>query len=371
MRLLVLPRDPNPYQNLLYREMEHLGVEITYIGELTPSRTLNILLLPLELAARRIGGARLIHLHWVFAFALPGSARLPVIRYVAYVWFRTWLLACRILGVHLVWTAHNVLPHEPVFANDVLARRDLAEASDLVLIHSPEALAGLTALGAVPRRAAVVQHGPFHPRLAMESLRVPGADDRPRQFLFLGSVREYKGVDSLLTAFSAMPSDIAAHLTIVGQCRDPKLRSSLETLARKSGSRVTLHLERVPDESITSLLAAADVVVLPFRSVTTSGSAMLALSHGRPLIVPDLSGFADLPELAVLRYKGGTSELTTALISMAHADGARLAAMSDAARSYSSRTTWRDIAERTTSEMSSLLSGTPQPDACSEPVRAS
>ena len=48
MRILVLPRDPNPYQRLLYGEMHRLGVQITYIGDLTPSRTLNLFLLPLE-----------------------------------------------------------------------------------------------------------------------------------------------------------------------------------------------------------------------------------------------------------------------------------------------------------------------------------
>ena len=43
------------------------------------------------------------------------------------------------------------------------------------------------------------------------------------------------------------------------------------------------------------LLDRADVVVLPFRQVTTSGSAILALYHGKPLIVPDLAALADLP----------------------------------------------------------------------------
>ena len=125
MRVLVLPHDPNPYQRLLYGEMQRLGVRVTYIGDLTPSHTLNVLLLPLEIAARRIVGARLIHLHWVFAFALPGAGRFPVMRRIAHIWFLVWLRACRVLGMHLVWTAHNVLPHSPVFADEVSARRAL------------------------------------------------------------------------------------------------------------------------------------------------------------------------------------------------------------------------------------------------------
>ena len=96
MKLLVFPRDPNPYQGLLYGEMQRLGVHVSYIGGLTPSRTLNLLLLPLELAARRMSGARVIHLHWVFAFGFPGGRRFNVMRRMAYVWFLLWLRSCRV-----------------------------------------------------------------------------------------------------------------------------------------------------------------------------------------------------------------------------------------------------------------------------------
>ena len=132
MKILVFPREANPYQDLLYGEMQRFGVEAVYIGELTPVKTLNRLLLPLEIAARRMADARVIHLHWVFAFLLPGARRFPVMRRVAQIWFLVFLRTCRMIGMHLVWTAHNVLPHEQVFGDDVSARRALVEASDLV-----------------------------------------------------------------------------------------------------------------------------------------------------------------------------------------------------------------------------------------------
>ena len=109
---------------------------------------------------------------------------------------------------------------------------------------------------------------------------------------------------------------------------------------------------------MTPLLAAADVVVLPYRRVSTSGSAILALSHGRPLVVPELAGLAGLPDQAVLRYGGGIPALTAALAGLARADEHTLAAMSAAAYRYASETTWRDIAAQTTAEMISVLGGT-------------
>ena len=370
MRLLVLPRDSNPYQGLLYGEMERLGVQVTYVGDLTPSQTLNLLLLPVEVAARRIGGARLIHLHWVFAFSLPGSRRFAVIKRAAYVWFLIWLRTCRMLGMHLIWTAHNVLPHVRVFSDDVTARRALVKASDLVLAHSQSTLAELAALGAVARRSAVIPHGPMAPARSITSLEASWAGSQPRRFLFFGRVHEYKGVDDLLAAFAAMPHDVAAHLTVAGQCDDPELRSQLHDLARRGRGHITLRLEHIPEDEVPRVLAAADVVALPFRRVTTSGSAVLALSYGKPLIVPDLPGLADLPDQAVVRYNGQIPALATALARLARADRETLAIMSAAARRFAFRTTWQEVARRTVAEMVSVLSDVPGSGPNRQPVTA-
>ena len=349
--------------------MQRLGAEVIYVGELTPSRTLNLLLLPLEITAHRIGGARVIHLHWVFAFTIPGTPYFPAMRRVAYVWFRFWLWTCHLLGLHLIWTAHNVLPHEAVFPDDVSARRALVRNSDLVLAHSYWALSELAALGAVVRRSAVIQHGPIGPAGAdPPPLSAPGTCAGPRRFLFLGRVQDYKGVENLLVAFAAIHDHVAARLTVVGQCDDPRLRSRLVALARELGTSVTLRLDRVPEEEVAELLAAADVVVLPFRQVTTSGSAILALAHGRPLIVPDLPALADLPDQAVLRYDGGVAGLVDALAKLARADAAVLGAMSLAAFNYAARTTWREIAEKTLAEIYLVLASNSEADVRDRPV---
>jgi glycosyltransferase involved in cell wall biosynthesis len=367
MRVLVLPRDPNPYQDLLYGEMRSLGVQVSYLGELTGSRTVNVLLLPVEAGLWRLAGARVIHLHWVFAFSFPGARRWPVLRRAAQAWFLVWLRVCRILGMRLVWTAHNVVPHEPVFADDVAMRRTLARASQLVVAHSQATLVELARLGAAPARSAVIRHGP----LAGEGpVRPPGQGGGPREFLFLGRIEEYKGADDLLAAFGAMPGDLAARLTVAGKCQDARLRARLLLLARDCGPNLTLRLEFVPDGELAALLAAADVVVLPFRRVTTSGTAMLAMSYGRPLIVPDLPQLAEFPERAVLRYDGQVLALTQAMADLARADAGTLAGMSAAASSYAFSTSWRQIADRTLTEMTAVLDDTPRAGAAIQAVQA-
>ena len=357
MRILVLPRNSgNPYQELLYQEFRHRSVDVTYIGSLTPSYTLNLLLLPVELVVRRIAGAQVVHLHWVYNFAPYGGDRYRLLRRAAQMWFVFFLWTLRLVGLRLVWTAHNVLPLQPAFSDDLRARRQLVSKCDLVIAHSRATLEELAALGIVPRLTVVIPHGPFRPVSQPESPRASRDGSRSRRLLFFGNILEYKGVDDLLVAFAALPPDLDVRLTVAGQC-DEKLRPVLAELAARSPARVELRLERLPDEELARLLTEADVAVLPFRRSTTSGSALFALCHGRPIIVPDLPGLAELPEEAVFRYDGTIRGLTCALTEAILADASKLARMSAAADAYCARTNWGEIAEQTLDALRKVLNG--------------
>jgi glycosyltransferase involved in cell wall biosynthesis len=357
MRILALPHDSmNPYQELLYQELQSRGVTVSYIGSLTSSYTLNQLLLPLELVINRLAGARLVHLHWVYDFGPCGGGRYRLPRRVCQAWFVLWLRTLRLVGLRLVWTAHNVLPLQTVFADDLRARRQLVSHCDAVIAHSSATIEELAALGMVPRSSVVIPHGPFMPSRMREGTNGPSDSGGTRRLLFFGNIREYKGVDDLLAAFAALPPHLDARLTVAGRC-DETLRPLLTKLARHSAGRVELRLERVPEDELTRLLAESQVVVLPFRRSTTSGSAVLALCHGRPVVVPDLPGLAELPDEALFRYDGTVQGLTRALTEAILAAPSRLARMSAAADAYGGSVGWDEIAERTLEAMRKVLSG--------------
>ena len=211
--------------------MRRRGARVTYLAALTPSHTLNLLLLPLEW---RSGGAAARA--W---FTCTGSTRSPCTasprsasaRRASAAWFAFWLRMLRPLGLRLVWTAHNVLPVTPVFDDDLGARRRLVAASDLVIAHSQATLDQLAELGIPARRSVVIPHGPFTSAQPPAALRTPGDGDGPRELLFFGKIRPYKGVDILLRAFAALPPEFDAHLTVVGECGDKALRDELADLA--------------------------------------------------------------------------------------------------------------------------------------------
>jgi glycosyltransferase involved in cell wall biosynthesis len=357
MKILVIPRENNnPYQSILYKELERHGVSVEYGCLLTSSQTLNQLLLPIETLVRRIAGTRLTHIHWTYGFEIYGSSRYPFLRTVSEAWFYLWLWTVRISGMRLVWTAHNVLPIGPRFTDDIKARRRLVDASDLVIAHSRATLAELAELGIVPHKSVVIPHGPYQIVGKQEELRIPASTPGPRKFLFLGMMSEYKGIDTLLTSFANLPPGLDAELTVVGECVDPSLQASLRDLARASTRRIELRFERVPEAEVSQLLEGADAMVLPYRKSTTSGSALLALSHGRPLIVPSLPGLAELPEDAVMRYDRTVEGLTKSLADLIGADGSVLAKMSEAGYAYCASLSWESIARKTLDEMDQTLS---------------
>ena len=84
---------------------------------------------------------------------------------------------------------------------------------------------------------------------------------------------------------------------------------------------------------------------------------MLALGHGRPLIVPCLAGLAQLPDDAVLRYDGSAEGLLKSIMYLSEVGESTLEAMSVAAFKFVSGVTWPEIAEATMSEMNSLIRG--------------
>jgi glycosyltransferase involved in cell wall biosynthesis len=345
-RIAAFPKDPNPYQERLYRALRERGDVVRYVGELTPSHSLNLLLLPFELVVLRLAGFRVFHLHWTFGFRFTA----PIGPRVSRRWFSLMLRVIGALGYRLAWTAHNVLPHEPVFDDDRAARRALVAHCALVIAHDPVAIEGLQGIGAVPSRSVIIPHGPLE--LASDGEIPPPRGGVPRSLAFVGKVARYKGVEDLVSAAQGLESVV--RVTIAGACEDGELARELREAARGLDA-VSLRLDFQTDEQLTRILAEADAVVLPFREITTSGSVLLSLAAGRAAIVPDLPALRSLPETIVFRYPPGVVGLRTALREVAEASPELLREKGAGAREFAQTPTWQSIARATHDAFVGLL----------------
>ncbi|NTV99388.1 MAG: glycosyltransferase [Chlorobiaceae bacterium] len=113
--------------------------------------------------------------------------------------------------------------------------------------------------------------------------------------LFFGYVRRYKGLDILLDAMpSILEKDPSLRLVVAGQFfDDPAPYREMIERPGISGN-VILHEGYVPGEKTGLYFAAADAVVLPYRSATQSGVVQLACGYGVPVITTPVGALPDM-----------------------------------------------------------------------------
>ena len=348
LRAILLPSYRwNPYQRLLAAALVEQGIEAVPVHEWSKRA-------PLLGTWWSQDRPDVVHVHWIHEF-LGGSKGTPSSRSVR--WFEWQLRILRARGVRVIWTVHNLKGHEAsgVDTNDAAAHRAIIEYADAVILHcdyARDALIELYQPSAEARsRMHVLAHGSYVQQYDVDAdqlatRRTLGLPDAGTVFAFVGSIRGYKNVGELLDAFMSVeelePND---RLLISGKPLPKKLGRQLEKLAAQD-RRIVLQLDRLSEDELSQTLRASDAVVLPFRDILTSGSAILALSHGRPVIAPAMGCLpGTLPADATFLYDpDADGALAGAMRQAATAD---LAAMGQRARAYADTVDWGPIAAET------------------------
>lgn len=285
----------NPYQDLLARHLEEQGVVVENLhgdGDgLLGSLTSRDRVLPEQLPD-------ILHLHWVHPYIRPDRVLEP---FVLGPRLLRRVLDLQAAGVKVVWTVHNLRSHEsfiPWLEKRHLRR--LARIVDAMFVHCGTAgdLAEKAYGEGLRDRLFVVPHANYIGRYpdGMEgraARRRLGFDEEDRVLLFFGQLRRYKGLMDLVRAFGPV-EDPNARLLVVGKPKDG-MEAELLRLKGDDG-RIVVRPEYVPDEKVQLFMAASDAVVLPFRNILTSGSAILSMSFCKPVVAPLIGCIPDLLE---------------------------------------------------------------------------
>jgi len=175
--------------------------------------------------------------------------------------------------------------------------------------------------------------------------RTLGLPDDRLVVLFFGNVLPYKGVDTLLDVVEDL-GEPTVMLVVAGACPDRDLPGRLQRLSEQA--RVRLHDGRVADDDVQVFLRASDVVCLPFTTITTSGSLVLALSFAKPVVAPRMGGLNDLPDAVGYFYDHAQAErgLADALRRVVE-DRDGLEERGRRGRRFVTSTSWEEIAIRT------------------------
>lgn len=213
-----------------------------------------------------------VHLHWPELLvgghkAIGRLARRSLTSLVVARW--------RLLSTPLVRTVHNLDRPAGLARIDhlVLDRIDAMTTLDVHLNQHTPSRTG--------KESVTVAHG--HYRDWYEQF--PTSSPTPGRIAYVGLIRRYKGVEDLISAFVASDrGDLTLH--VAGKASSEDLLAEMSERAGND-ARVTIDPRFLSDAEMVQVITRAELVVLPYRHMHNSGTALAALSLDRAVLVPD------------------------------------------------------------------------------------
>lgn len=283
LKSVFLPKwqeSPNPYQNQLTAHLAKLGVEV--------EGTHANVFLPCALGRSQ---SVILHLQWLHLMVLSYGRTRAIKSSFRLLVFVTQLVILRLIGVKIVWTAHNFKNHEnDQLQLDRLCTTIVTRLAHGIIVHCEAAKHELAKEFNLQdlQKIFVVPHGNYvdcyqndiDQKMARQSLKLPSSS---LILLFLGHIRAYKGVVELIAVFKQLPP-ANLHLVIAGKA-DQESTELIEQ-AVQGCENINFLPGFVPEEKLQVYMNAADVVVFPYRDILTSGGVVLAMSFSRACIAP-------------------------------------------------------------------------------------
>jgi len=331
----------NPYQKMLYGKLRHEAQVVA--GNIDAA---------LMVVDRLTDPAQFtFHLHWLtFLFR---DITDPVEAKARAAEFLEKLRKLHRKGARLVWTIHNHHSHDTPFRDiEIQLSKEIAGLADVLHLHAKASVEEVAAVFDLPYDKVLISpHGNYigaYPDFVTrkEAREMLGLGLDEDVIVFTGQIRGYKGVGSLIAAFRRILADRpTARLILAGRSRSDPLEGHMLALTEAERARILFVGRFVEDGELQLFLRVADIAAYPYRKILTSGSLMLALSFGVPVVIPRVGMTEEVLDgcHAGKLYDGSTGAegLEQALRDLLAAkDDGRLAQMAINARTLAEEMDW-------------------------------
>ena len=282
----------NPYQRLFTESLEKAGLDVQRIG---PEKWF-----PLQTANRAATGqgCEIVHMDWPHDWY---SGKNLLTRNL-----KSWMYLSGLKSFQpkIVWTLHNLYSHNAANVDfEIKMIQSLIDKCAGIMVFSDHASNSLTEtyeIGTTEIRK--FYHGHYadcYPndcsqKAAREHLKVAS---EKHLLVTVGSIKPYKGFENLIEKLVMSPRSNIKWI-IAGRSGDQAYGRHLQCLvdnANQQACDIEFHNKLVPDNYLQYYFNAADACMLPFENILNSGSMLMAMSFGCPVIAPAMGS---LPEIA-------------------------------------------------------------------------
>lgn len=209
----------------------------------------------------------------------------------------------RLLPIKIAHTAHDViLVNEKsvyTFFNKIIYM-----LSHLLIVHSETNKNCLiTNYNIDSTKISVMPHGSFdyYGELTTDdfvSARIKhGIPIYEFTILFFGFIKEYKGLDLLIKSLYAI-KNYNITLVIAGEFENIELKIKIEEYLAELPANISVKkfFGFIDQKEVGPVFSLADLVVLPYKTISHSGVLHLAYSFGKPVLVTNVGDFSESVE---------------------------------------------------------------------------
>ena len=187
---------------------------------------------------------------------------------------------------------HNLIPHEKRFF-DTFFNRIFVKSYDGFIVLSESVKKDLLAIDPTAKHCLLKHpsYNQFGDKIAREEAAAAlGLDPTKKILLFFGLIRNYKGLDLLLQAFSNLNKEFI--LLIAGEVYGDEITYT-NLIAKSKNKNIHFVNQFIDEQDVKLYFSVADLCVLPYKSATQSGIQALANSFCLPVLISNVGGLAE------------------------------------------------------------------------------
>lgn len=228
----------------------------------------------------------IVNCNWVIEKRLKDKGILKSI--ASSIYFCITILFLKMKKKKTSWTMHNIYPHDTSLKiGYYYANKILFKLMDEIIVMSSWQKNLLEKDFYVPsKKIRVFYHGNYinyykNNISRQESRKILNIKKNAFVYLFLGNIKPYKNIPYLIKEFNKIKNNNDV-LLIAGKA-EKEIRKEIENSKNDS---VKIFPYYINDNDVQIFMNASDVSVLPFKEITNSGSVLLSMSFGKPIICP-------------------------------------------------------------------------------------
>ena len=272
--------DENPYQQLM---MNALQSDSNSVVHGVPSK-----LFAITRTLLKNKNVDFIHFDWIHRYYITKYER---IIWIYGIFFFLDILFAKTFfpKSQWIWTIHNIYPHiRGKRKYDQIMRHFFVSRCKSIRVFSEMTKEKVLREFKIKVPVNVIPEGSYveyYQKIRNEECVVK-KEAKIFTFLYLGQIRAYKGIPELIKAFQELDHQEKIRLIIAGKAVEQEL-NFLEKECEAIDS-IEFFNEFIKEEEISAFYDVADVVVLPFKNIENSGSAILAMGFKKAILAPKI-----------------------------------------------------------------------------------